>query len=214
MMVLAGVALTIADRDGGNVVAIVITGALLFVSPLILHRLREFSVSPDGVTFSLVTEIAQTAPDTAAILGHTELAGLAQSYAIVHAELPGDANKATRAAVEDVLLKRAADTARLHTFNADEVRSLFRQGSPVIRALALGLMEGDTSLADGETIQAAIGASRSGNEQYHGLKLAQLAWRQLAPAERSAIHGSIDRLSGLGAGRQALARQVRELPAS
>ena len=210
VVLLTGVVLAAMDRDGGPVVAVIVTGALLFVSPLLLHRLREFSVGPDGVTFGLVTEVAQTAPETAAVLGRTDLAGLAEAYAIVHAELPGPDNKRARSAVEDVLLRRAAATARLHAFNAEEVRALFRDGSPVIRVLALGLMEGDPSLADAGTIGDAIGRSRSGNEQYHGLKLADLSWRRLTPVERSAILEVVDQAGTMGPDRAALARTLRE----
>ncbi len=61
----------------------------------------------------------------------------------------------------------------------------------MMRVLILGLMEGDPSLADAVTIASAIADSRSGNEQYHGLKLALLCWRQLSKSERNALRAGI-----------------------
>lgn len=70
--------------------------------------------------------------------------------------------------LQDRLVERAAALAELEKFEAGEARELLKNGTPTMRVLALGLMEGDPSLADGATILSAIADSRSGNEQFHG----------------------------------------------
>src|SRR6202012_6079951 len=66
-------------------------------------------------------------------------------------------------------------------------------GSLVVRVLALGLMQGDTSLADVDTILSAINDGRSRNEQFQAMVLAQKCWTKLSPAEQSDIRWAIGR---------------------
>jgi hypothetical protein len=176
-----------ASSEGGAV-ALVIAGAVLLVSPFIVDRLEHLSVSNTGLELRLSHSIAELgAPGAAEILEQSGIAGFAESYALVHEELRDAPYEAARIHLQDVLVERTAAIARRQKFKPSEVRTLFRDGSPMIRVLTLGLMHGDPSLADGATIISAITDSRSGNEQYHGLKLAEICWRQLTEAERTAI---------------------------
>jgi hypothetical protein len=76
-------------------------------------------------------------------------------------------------------------------------------------------MKGDRSLADSSTIISAIGDSRSKNEQYHGLKLAEQCWYSLSKTDQQAIHLAISN-SGIppGSDRRPLADAVLALPVS
>jgi hypothetical protein len=121
-----------------------------------------------------------------------------------------------QAHLQDLLVQRAAALAHQEKFEAAEVRTLFANGSPELRILAIGLMKGDPSLADGATILAAIADSRSPNEQYQGLELAKLCWPQLSRSYRSAIQSVIAdgpeiRTSNDRAG---IAAELRSLPLS
>jgi hypothetical protein len=100
--------------------------------------------------------------------------------------------------------------------NATEVRALFKNGSPMMRVLTLGLMQGDPSLADGPTIVSAIADSRSANEQFQGLTLALLCWHNLARSDRHAIQSAVKDNPYIqpGTDRQSLADQLLALPVS
>jgi len=99
---------------------------------------------------------------------------------------------------------------------AAEVRTLFANGSPEVRVLAIGLMKGDPSLADGATILAAIADPRSPSEQYQGLELAKVCWPQLSRSYRSAIQSVIADNSDIrtGTDRAEVAAELRSLPLS
>jgi hypothetical protein len=63
------------------------------------------------------------------------------------------------------LVERAAAVADREKFDPSEVRTLFQNATPTMRVLALGLMQGDPSLADEATMLDAITNPRSANEQ-------------------------------------------------
>ncbi|MFI9643744.1 hypothetical protein ACIG87_27430 [Micromonospora sp. NPDC051925] len=200
----------VQGRDGSGVVAIIAAGALLFVSPLVVDRLSEVAIGLDGVSLGLAADLAQIAPQAAQILGDSRLMSLADSYAIVREEFRGEENRAVRVVLQDLLVERAASLATYRKFDPSEVRRLFAEGAPVVRVLALGLMRGDPSLADAETIRAAITASRSGNEQFQGLLLAEAGWNRLSSADRSTLLAALDETQiKAGSDRSAIADRIR-----
>jgi hypothetical protein len=204
-----------ASSEGGAV-AVVIAGAVLLVSPLVVDRLEHLSVSSTGLELRLSQNIAELgAPGTAEILEESGIAGFAESYALVHEELRDSQYQQAKVHLQDVLVERTAAIARRQKFMPAEVRTLFRDGSPMIRVLTLGLMQGDSSLADGASIISAIADSRSGNEQYHGLKLAKICWRQLSDGERTAIQAVLAHpFIQQDADRRLLADELVALPVS
>jgi hypothetical protein len=198
-------------------VALVVAGAVLLVSPFIIDRLEQLSVSSSGVELRLSVAIAELgAPDTAQILEHAGLASFAESYALIYEELRDPRYQEAKIHLQDLLVERAAAIARRQKFKAAEVRTLFKDGSPMMRVLTLGLMEGDPSLADASTISSAIIDSRSGNEQYHGLNLAKLCWRQLSRSEQSSLRAAISDNPYIreDRDRRALADKLLSLPIS
>ncbi|WJK43237.1 hypothetical protein O7608_13035 [Solwaraspora sp. WMMA2056] len=193
LLLAAGVWQTAWVPDGGGgVVAVVAAGALLAVSPLVVDRVTGLAIGLEGVSVGLVSDIEHIAPQSAGILRQTELVGLAESYALVYEELRGAEHYAARVALQDLLVKHAASLALRRKFDPAEVRRLFAEGAPAVRVLALGLMKGDSALADVDTIRAAITESRTGNEQYQGLRLAESQWRGLSASDKSLILASID----------------------
>ncbi|MGC5664638.1 hypothetical protein ACN261_30080 [Micromonospora sp. WMMD723] len=205
----------VQGRDGSAVIAIIAACALLFASPLVVDRLSEVAIGLDGVSLGLVSDLAQIAPQAAQILGDSKLMSLADSYAIVREEFRGEENRAVRVVLQDLLVERAASLATYRKFDPSEVRRLFTEGAPVVRVLALGLMRGDPSLADAETIRAAITESRSGNEQYQGLLLAEAGWNRLSTADRSALLSALDETPiKAGSDRAAIADRIRASPRS
>jgi hypothetical protein len=198
--------------DGGALVALIAAGALLLISPVVVDRLTNFSFGVDGIAVGFVAEVAQIAPQAAGILGRSELATLAEAYAVVREELTGEEHRDVRVAMQDLLVRRAASLSQRHKFDGGEVGELFAKGAPVVRVLALGLMKGDPSLADAETVRAAISDPTTANEQFHGLSLAQIRWNAFNKPERQAIHAVIDGLTlRSGSDRENLARKVRSL---
>jgi hypothetical protein len=201
-----------ATSSAGNVTLLVV-GAVLLLSPFLIDRIVGFSVTSTSFEIRLTREISDLgAPATAKILQRTDLAGFAESYAYIREELTDTQFHDAQIYLQDLLVQRSAAIARREKFKADEVRRLFRDGSPIMRVLALGLMKGDRSLVDSPTIISAIGDSRSRNEQYHGLKLAEQCWYSLPKTDRQAIHLAISS-SGIppGSDRRPLADAVLAL---
>jgi hypothetical protein len=180
-------------RGDGGTIALVVVGAILLVCPFVLNRLQRVSVSTTQIDLWLTTQVSDRgAPEAAAILQRTSLGRFAESYTFVHGELDGEYLGA-RQHLQDVLVGQAATAAEQEKFDAREVRQLFRNGSLVVRVLAIGLMQGDTSLADVDTVLSAINEGRSRNEQFQAMVLAQKLWPKLSPAEQSDIRWAIGR---------------------
>lgn len=199
---------------GAALIALVVAGALLILSPLVVPRLTAVAVGVDGFELRLVQEIAeQGAPNTARLLNKTELAELAQVYGLVNAHLAGEDFKAARARVQDQLVARATTFARAHTFDPDEVRRLFPKATAAVRVLLLGLMHGDPRLVDAATLVSAIDLPVTANEQYHALRLTEKHWGRFTEAEKTSLSAGIDRANlGLPASdRRRVAARVRAL---
>jgi hypothetical protein len=216
LLVVGAVKADSASGDAGGIV-LVVAGALLLVSPLIIGRIERLSVSTSGLELQLSREISELgAPKTARVLDRTELARFAESYAFIHEELRDPEYRDAKVHLQDLLVERAAAISRREKMNATEVRALFMNGSPMMRVLTLGLMQGDPSLADGATILSAIADSRSANEQFQGLKLALLCWHNLTRSDRHAIQSAIEDNPHIqpGTNRHLLATELLALPAS
>jgi hypothetical protein len=195
-VLVVGVARVVQVASSAGDVGLLVVGALLLLSPFLIDRIVGFSVTSASLEIRLSREISDLgAPDAARILQRTDLAAFAQSYAYVRHELADTPYRDAQVYLQDVLVKRSEAIARREKFKATEVRKLFRDGAPIMRVLALGLMKGDRSLADSATIISAISDPRSGNEQFHGLELAQQCWYSLPKTQQQAIHLAI---SGAG----------------
>jgi hypothetical protein len=192
LLVVTGIQAVTAD-EGQGLVGIAIVGALLLVSPLVVDRLESLEVGSGGVELKLSKAISDLgAPRAASQLETSGLTGFVESYEFIRRELQDDRYHDARLRLQDALVERAASLARTEKFDAAEVRRIFAEGSPLLRVLTLGLMEGDPSLSDGPSILSAIAGSRTANEQYHGLKLADMTWLRLTPGERASIVAAAD----------------------
>ncbi len=202
-----------AASSAGDV-GLLVVGAVLVLSPFLIDRIVGFTVTSASLEVRLSREISDLgAPGAAQILQRTDLAGFAESYAYIHQELDGTPFHDAQVYLQDLLVKRSEGIARREKFKSSEVRKLFRDGSPIMRVLAVGLMKGDRSLADSATIISAISEPRSKNEQYHGLELALLCWHSLPRTGQQAIHTAING-AGIPAGsdRRPPADAVLALP--
>jgi hypothetical protein len=216
-LLAAAAARVIYTSSGPGIVTLLVIGAVLLISPFVISRVERLSTNEGGYELQLTREIAELgAPNAARVLDRTDLARFAESCAVAGQELGDSRFENAQAHLQDLLVQRAAALAHQEKFEAAEVRTLFANGSPELRILAIGLMKGDPSLADGATILAAIADSRSPNEQYQGLELAKLCWPQLSRSYRSAIQSVIAdgpeiRTSNDRAG---IAAELRSLPLS
>jgi hypothetical protein len=215
VVLAAGVIKVVGLTGTASAIALLSAGVLLLISPFVIDRIERFSVTTQGVEFRLTQEISDLgAGKTAMILERTDLARFADSYTLIHDELSDEKHKAAKVYLLDLLVERSASIARRQKFDAAEVRKLFRDGTPMMRVLTLGLMEGDPSLADAPAILSAIVDFRTKNEQYHGLQLALLCWRMLAGSERRAIHHAVADDTDIppDSDRRRLADKVLSLP--
>jgi hypothetical protein len=212
-LVGVGAERVLATASGAGLVTIVVVGAVLIVSPFVLARVERFNTA--GSAFQLTRDMAGLgAPRAAHILERTDLARFADSYSFLYKELDDERYRDATEHLQDVLVDRAAAIARKEKFEPVEVRALAANASPTMRVLALGLMKGDSELADGGTVLAAIADPRTVNEQYQGLELAKLCWPQLTTSYRSAIRSVIEANPEVMAGHQALAQEILALPVS
>lgn len=224
LLAVSGVALAgvgayrvVVTAGNGAGIAAVTAGSLLLVSPFVISRVEQLSVTTSGLDMRLSRDIADAgAPKAARILDRTDLAWYAQSYSFIHEELGAEAYWDAKTHLQDLLVERAAAVARREKFDASEVRTLFQYAAPTMRVLALGLMQGDPSLADGPAIVDAIANPRSANEQYQGLKLAEQCWPRLTPSYREALRAAIEASPEIKAGhsRRVLADKILALPTS
>jgi hypothetical protein len=86
--------------------------------------------------------------------------------------------------LEDVV-RQARWLPRNQKFAAQDVRSMFQTSDDGSRVVALGIMQGDVSSADLESVLDAIRNSRSAFEQYHALVVASLLAPTLNPADQA-----------------------------
>jgi hypothetical protein len=222
LLTVSGVALAgvgayrvVASAGGSAGIAAVTAGTLLLVSPFIISRVEQLSVTTSGLDMRLSRDVADAgAPKAARLLDRTDLAWYAQSYSFIHEELGAEDYRDAKMHLQDLLVDRAAVVARREKFDPSEVRTLFRNAAPAMRVLALGLMQGDPSLADGPSILDAIANSRSANEQYQGLKLTKQCWPRLTPPYREAVRAAIEASPEIETGdsRRALAAKILALP--
>ena len=217
ILLAAAAARVIYTSSGAGIVTLLVIGAVLLVSPFVVTRFERLSQHKAGFGQELTSEMAEAgAPNAARILDRTDLARFAESCSFVGRELTDPRYTSAQIHLQDLLVQRAADLARQEKFEPAEVRTLFANASPEMRILAIGLMNGDPSLADGATILAAIADPRSANEQYQGLELAKLCWPHLSRSYRSAIQSVIADSPDIrtGSDRAQIAAELRAMPIS
>lgn len=220
-LLAAGAVRTFSVEGTTGPVALLVVGVLLVACPDLARRIEKLKVDSTGFEMHIVRDIQELgASKAAALLNNTELADFAQSYTLIHEELAADHFRPAKIYLQDLLVSRAATCARRTKFDAAEVRSLFKNGTPTLRVLALGLMRGDISLADGPTVISGIARPASNNEQYIALVLAERSWQRLSVAERSAVHAMAQEIHELAqedllvptsGGRARMARKLLEL---
>ncbi|TCO35545.1 hypothetical protein EV652_101427 [Kribbella steppae] len=215
---LAGVGLLVtglvglfSDVDEGVLALVLGIGVLLLITPSIIDRIRSTRLGQFEV--QLVRQVAASARRAANSLQRLGLGRELDAYATIYTELRGPELKNVRAMVLDRIIERVAGAAVVEKFDQDEVKAMFREGTPIVRVLALGLMEGDPSLIDGEILLEAVSRPLTGNEQYHALRLVRDEWNRLSPAEHAALRSAIDASPHLkdGSARGDVARQIRAL---
>ncbi|BEL04864.1 hypothetical protein Q0Z83_030550 [Actinoplanes sichuanensis] len=189
---MAGWKTFFSPDPGAALIVVVITGALLLISPFLLPHLEALMISADGFELRLVRQMARHgAPETARLLNNTELAEIAEAYGVIHTQLVGGTFYTVRKQVQDHLVTRAAAFASQRTFNPDEIKALFPTASGPVRVLLLGLMQGDPRLVDAATLTEAITVPVTANEQYQALVLAETNLRRFTEAERATLLAAV-----------------------
>lgn len=216
-LVAVGVVRVVLTASGSGLVAMIIVGGVLLISPFVVARVERVAVSSSGFELPLARQMASIGASRAArVLDRTELGRFAESYRFIQQELDEQRYQDARSHLQDLLVGQAAELASAEKFDPAEVRALFASDDPAIRVLALGLMKGAPDLADGATLLTAIADPKSDNEQFQGLALVKICWPHLSKtyrtAIRSVIEGDIDVPEG--SNRRALADQILALPLS
>jgi hypothetical protein len=213
-LLVGGLVSLFTGVDKGQLVIVLAAGLLLIVMPSIVDRIRTMRLGQFEV--HLVRQIAATARKSAEILRRQGLETQLDAYATTYIELRGREFEGVRGEILDRILQRVANASAVEKFDPGEVKDLFWNGSPIVRVLALGLMEGDRSLIDADVLLDAVNRSLTGNEQYHALKLIRDGWTRLAPDDRHRLLAAIESSPHItmDTDRGALAQQIRELAVS
>ncbi len=213
-LLVAGLVGLFTGVGEGQLVTVLTAGLLLLVMPSIVDRVRSMRLGQFEV--HLVRQIAATARKSAETLRRLGMEPQLDAYATIYTELRGSELKAVRGEVLDRIVQRVANASAVEKFDKTEVKDLYLSGSPIVRVLALGLMEGDLSLIDGEVLLEAINKSLTGNEQYHALKIVLNGWGQLSDAQRNELGAAIEANPQIARGpaRRELAEEIRGLAKS
>ncbi|TCC23510.1 hypothetical protein [Kribbella speibonae] len=198
----------------GQLITVVAAGLVLLVMPSIVDRVRSMRLGQFEV--HLVRQIAATARKSAETLRRLGMESQLDAYATIYTELRDPELKAVRGEILDRIVQRVANASAVEKFDKDEVKNMYLNGSPIVRVLALGLMEGDLSLIDGEVLRTAIDKSLTGNEQLHALKVIRRGWGQLTTDQQQELRQAIDANQFIkdGPDRRAVAEKIRELDES
>jgi hypothetical protein len=213
-LLVAGLVGLFTGVGEGPLVTVLAAGLLLVIMPSIVDRIRSMKLGEFEV--HLVRQIAATARKTADTLRTLGMEKQLDAYATIYTELRGPELKAVRGEILDRIVQRVANASAVEKFDQDEVKELFFTGSPIVRVLALGLMEGDLSLLDSGVLDEGISRSLTGNEQYHALRIVRNGWGRIPPDHRASLLDAIDtnRQIDDGPDRKAMAQQIRELAKS
>ncbi|WP_350278670.1 hypothetical protein [Kribbella sp. HUAS MG21] len=169
-----------------------VVGAILVALPLVVDRLEHFSFDGTGLEFRFTKQVAELgAPKSAGILEESGLARDLEAYSFVYTELTDPAQEDIRKDLLDRIVGKASALSVSRKFDPVEVHALFAAGSPVMRVLVLGLMEGDPALLDVDVLRSGLTQSRTGNEQFHALKLAYRNWCRLPEGVRTELRGLV-----------------------
>ena len=193
---VAVAAAEIVDGEGdGGASWLLLAGGILAVGPIVFDRLTRVSVGPAGLRFDLSLEIADLGAQDTAVRIDRWGGGLAEAARLVRQRphRPGGRGRAGRPHPPAGPLRRGGRRQRPGAaVRRRRGPAAVPRGPPVVRVLVLGLMLGDPSLADVETIVSAITDSRTANEQYQGLRLAERVGRRLPRDDRRRLRKAIE----------------------
>jgi hypothetical protein len=208
-LVVSGAVGFFTGHNDGLTMLLVI-GLLMILVPAIVDRLKSFEFNQLKV--ELVHQLDATgARKTADIFRRLGIDREIDAYATIFTELRGPGQEDVRASVLDQILRRVAAVSAVEEVDANEVQAMFFGGTPVVRMMALGLMEGDPRLINDQILLESIRHSASGNEQYHGMRLANLYWNRLNIVVRAEIKSAVASSRHLGPGRRLLAEEILKL---
>jgi hypothetical protein len=185
LLLAAGVVALFPGEEVGGI-AMVFFGVVLLVLALFFHRLEEVKWQFAGNTFR--AKLAAVAgPD---LVRELETAGLADdisAYTFIHETLgETEAYKAAKIRLQDTLVYKVKDAGLVNRPSKEEIMTLL-SGSPAERVLALGFVYSDPRLQTVEVLEGSILRPRSGNEQYHAMKIAKSRVSDFSSSDRSLL---------------------------
>jgi hypothetical protein len=192
VMLAVGAVAALRESGIGLITVPIVAGVLLILSPFALDRWENLPSTQAEQSRLTRTIKGLGAPKTARILNSTDLARLADAYGFIHHALDGPQHRAAKLHLQDTLISRAAEIAMTSSFDPAEVHQIFRNGPPVVRAIALGLMDGDPALVSPETVVSAVTDPRSTSEQIRGLELAGQIWHRMTSEQRTSLLNYVD----------------------
>lgn len=162
---------------------LVLGGAICLLIALVAHRLTGVTIKHGDTeaSFTLATAVRED-------LKVTGLTGAAGIYSFIHNQLGDDPRSyKVKVQLQDDVVRMVKNNAFSYPVSADEVDRILSSGSPAIRVLAFGLLEGNAKLATVERLRQGILESQSGNEQYHAFLATWTHWKAFLEDQRKEL---------------------------
>jgi hypothetical protein len=166
---------------------LVVAGAVCLLMALIADKITGIVLKHGNTT--LQVELDKTVQ---ADLEVTSLAGAAGIYSFVHNQLGNDpSSKGVKVKLQDQIVAMVKEKSFSQHVDPKSVDEILKSGSPAVRVLVFGLLQGDGTLVTVERLRKGIMESKSGNEQYHALLATQMHWSTFSPDEKEELRGYV-----------------------
>lgn len=227
-LVIAGAVAVFVTTNSAGAASLVVAGIVIGAMGMFANRIESFEGG--GFKIQLAANMLAKA-DEAERAGDAERAGILREEAqqLMSAVGPISADyddlrrrkgsSRARTATMESLVRLTRDMAKGHV-TPDSVEQLFHSGSDGDRITALGLMQGNTDLANTEVVIDAISRSRSAFEQYHALLVAEaLVAQDPTSPDASKLRATVEQAVrsgrfGPGSDRSVVANRILASPGS
>ncbi|MHB8242033.1 MAG: hypothetical protein ACYDHN_08585 [Solirubrobacteraceae bacterium] len=196
----AGVVAVFTTENGTGAAALLAIGAASVAVGVLGDRVQSVSLGAATLTIRDIARQTFVLAKEAELRGDEEgakrlhAAGEAlQELARGYRRIRGSMRAGSRRTVAlEHLMTEARELAQGGDFEPADVSRWFAEGTPEARITALGLMQGSPRLRDLEAALDAIEAPKSPFEQYHGLRLAEMAIPELTVGQRAQLGAVVE----------------------
>jgi hypothetical protein len=159
----------------------------------LLEGVSGIAFGPGGIEVqNVVAEARSLGGSTFADeLERSGIAGEAATYAFIHRTLTRPEDREVKVRLQDTIVESIEHKAFTSPPDRSTIEKIYEKGSPAARVVALGLVRQDPSLMSANDLADLILHSKSANEQYHALVIAQRKLPALNDEERTTLFDAV-----------------------